>query len=311
MRLGFSIRVYGAKDLPSHDARSPQEGRHLSVSLAYLRDILLYLRANAMHMYRMHSALAPRPTLDDPSAWRAELAENAHELAAVGQLAREAGIRLSFHPYSAVTLNALNEEQAEISRLHLHAHTALLDAMGLGPEALVVLHAGGVYDNLVDSRERFVARYHALPDEVRRRVALEHDDRRFAFADICRIHQATEVPLVFDNLHHLVHNPDGTPTYEALSYCLSTWPAEVAPKVHFSSPRTEMRPLEGSGRIKMPTWTEHSDFANPFEFIAFLRLAEGLRPFDVMLESKARDLALLKLREDLMRFAPDLAARWS
>jgi UV DNA damage endonuclease len=59
----------------------------------------------------------------------------------------------------------------------------------------------------------------------------------------------------------------------------------------------------------MPTWTEHSDFINPFEFIAFLRMAQDLRPFDVMLEAKARDLALLKLREDLHRFAPDLAGR--
>ncbi|MHB1296273.1 MAG: UV DNA damage repair endonuclease UvsE [Anaerolineae bacterium] len=309
MHLGFSIRVYGAPDLPSHDARPPQEGQHLSVSLAYLRDILLYLRANGIRMYRMHSGLTPRPTLDDPDAWRAELAESAYELAAVGQLAREAGIRLSFHPYSAITLNALNEEQAEVSRLLLAAHTAVLDAMGLGPEALVVLHVGGVYDNLVDSRRRFVARYLALPPEWRRRVALEHDDHRFALADVRHIHEATGVPLVFDNLHHMVHNPDGTPMRQALAYCLGTWPAETVPKVHYSSPRTELRPLEG-GRIKMPTWTEHSDFANPFEFIAFLRMAEGLRPFDVMLECKARDLALLKLREDLARFAPDLAERW-
>ena len=32
--------------------------------------------------------------------------------------------------------------------------------------------------------------------------------------------------------------------------------------------------------------------------------------FDVMLESKAKDLSLLKLRPDLLRFAPDVAARF-
>ena len=92
---------------------------------------------------------------------------------------------------------------------------------------------------------------------------------------------------------------------EALEYALGTWPAGVTPKIHFSSPRTEMR-QEGA-RIKLPTWTEHSDFVNPFEFIAFMREMAGLPPLDIMLESKARDLALLKLREDLQRFAPDWA----
>jgi UV DNA damage endonuclease len=37
--------------------------------------------------------------------------------------------------------------------------------------------------------------------------------------------------------------------------------------------------------------------------------AEGL-DFDVMLEAKAKDLALLRLRPDLLRYAPDVAARF-
>jgi hypothetical protein len=38
-------------------------------------------------------------------------------------------------------------------------------------------------------------------------------------------------------------------------------------------------------------------------------MAEGLRAFDVMLEVRAKDLALRQLREDLARFAPDLSTR--
>jgi hypothetical protein len=40
-----------------------------------------------------------------------------------------------------------------------------------------------------------------------------------------------------------------------------------------------------------------------------MRIAEGL-DFDVMLEAKAEDLALLRLRPDLLRYAPDVAARF-
>jgi UV DNA damage endonuclease len=35
--------------------------------------------------------------------------------------------------------------------------------------------------------------------------------------------------------------------------------------------------------------------------------ARGLPPFDAILEAKAADLALLRLREDLRRFAPEIA----
>jgi UV DNA damage endonuclease len=38
-------------------------------------------------------------------------------------------------------------------------------------------------------------------------------------------------------------------------------------------------------------------------------MAEGL-DFDVMLESKAKDLALARLRPDMLRYAPDVAARF-
>jgi UV DNA damage endonuclease len=40
-----------------------------------------------------------------------------------------------------------------------------------------------------------------------------------------------------------------------------------------------------------------------------MRMAEGLE-FDVMMEGKSKDLSLLKLRGDLLRFAPDVAVRF-
>jgi len=330
LRLGFSIRVYGCPDLPSYDGRPAYESPHLSISLAYLRDILFYLRANDIPMYRMHSRLIPLSSDAGLGSVYEQIKECELQLAALGQLVREDDVRLSFHPDSTVVLNAINEDQVACSVAHLEAQAALMAAMGLGPEAVIVLHVGGVYDDAVTSRERFVRRYEALPSRVRPRLVLENDDHRFSYADIRLIHEACGVPLVLDNLHHLVLNREGVPMREALDYCLNTWPEGVRPKIHFSTPRTEMRLLERSSRIKVPTWTEHGDFVSPFEFISFMRMADGLgsvwsgipqcrylrptlcrhlRPFDVMLEAKARDLALLKLRQDLRRFAPQLAER--
>jgi UV DNA damage endonuclease len=72
-------------------------------------------------------------------------------------------------------------------------------------------------------------------------------------------------------------------------------------------------PVKATSRIKTvllpPIWTGHADFTNPFEFATFMRMAEGL-DFDVMLEGKTKDISLLKLKTDLLRYAPDVAARF-
>ena len=44
MRLGFAVKIVGQPGLKSNDTRRWQNNPHLSVSLAYLRDILVYLQ---------------------------------------------------------------------------------------------------------------------------------------------------------------------------------------------------------------------------------------------------------------------------
>ena len=56
-----------------------------------------------------------------------------------------------------------------------------------------------------------------------------------------------------------------------------------------------------------PNWTSHAEFADPFAFIAFYRAIADQAP-DVILEAKAKDVAVMQLRRDLVRYAPDLAA---
>ncbi len=123
--------------------------------------------------------------------------------------------------------------------------------------------------------------------------------------------------LVFDHQHFWCLNPEGLelrPTVEAI---LRTWPQDEQPKIHFSSPRTELRQVKRTDRRTRkstmvnvaPVWTGHADFCNPFEFITFMMAVDGLE-FDVMLEAKVKDLALIRLRPDLLRYAPDVAARF-
>jgi len=319
IRLGFPVKVLGVAGLKSHDTRHWQNSPHLSVSLAYLHDILGYLHQQEIHFYRLSPELAPYATHPNLPRFHNQIMECQRELAALGEAARANGVRLSVHPGQYVVLNALEEELAEQARREAIHQARLLEAMGLGPEAVVVLHVGGVYGDRCAARERFVQRVEALPPEVRRRLAIENDDHSFSVGDCLWIHRRVGLPLVFDYLHFRCHNPEGMDLAEALASCLATWPGEVLPKVHFSSPRTAMVVVEQrdavSGRVRRrtraPRPTQHADYVDPFAFADFLRTAQKARrrEFDVMLEARARDLALLRLREDMKRFAPDLASQ--
>ena len=209
MRLGFVVKPLARPGLKSHDSRRWQNNPHLSVSLAYLRDIFRYLVEARISMYRISSELAPYLTHPDMPQFHDQLTECATELAVVGESARAADLRLSFHPSQYVVLNAPDADLVARGVADLNSQAMILDMMGLGPEAVVVTHVGGIYGDRRAACERFVQAYFALPEPARRRLVLENDDTRFGVADTLWIHERTGIRLVFDNLHHRLHNPDG------------------------------------------------------------------------------------------------------
>ncbi len=185
--------------------------------------------------------------------------------------------------------------------------------MGADRHAVIVVHVGGAYGDALAARERFVAAFEGLsPLAARNRLALENDDRIFSLQDTLWIHRRTGMRLVLDVLHHRCLTARCFPGRRA---GLSPWP----PGRRIRSPRSTTAARvrncarlhrNGDWRVQMPLPNQHSDFINPFEFIDLLRTAreETLRPFDIMLEAKAKDLALLRLRQLVERYAPDLAS---
>ena len=83
---------------------------------------------------------------------------------------------------------------------------------------------------------------------------------------------------------------------------LAIRPRGHAPKVHISSPSVE--PVEEPGEDEQPAAKrrvnprQHGDWIDGVDFIAFLR-EMGDTHVDVMLEAKQKDLALLRVCEDI------------
>jgi UV DNA damage endonuclease len=294
MRLGFAVKVLGGGGLPSHDTRRWQSGPDLSVSLDRLQEILAYLDDNDIRFYRMATALAPYASHPGLPQFRDAPARCAERLARVGASARRLGIRLTSHPGQYTVLNSENPEVRRLAAVELEVQAELMDAMGLGAESVVVLHVGSRAGGL----DGFERGFELLSEAARARLVIENDDRSFGVADVVELAGRIGRPVVWDVLHHHCHDPHGIPDREALELALATWPDGVTPKVHFSSPRTAVE--ERGGRVVLPPLRAHADLVDPIAFAAFLEHTAGGHEFDVMLEAKAKDLALLRLREQLV-----------
>ena len=304
-RLGFAVKVLGAGGLPSHDTRRWQSGPHLRHSLERLERILDYLELNDIRMYRVATALAPYASHPELTQFHDQVAECAGELAAIGRLVRERDIRLSSHPGQYTVLNSEDSTVRAAAAAELEVQAALFDAMGLGDEAVVVLHVGGTAGGKPAACDRFLAGFETLSDSARRRLVIENDDRSFGIGDVVALARRAGLRAVWDVLHHHCNDPDGLSDRDALAAALETWPAGVTPKIHYSSPRVDMeerrvrRGRRVERRLVMPQLRAHADLVDPIGFERFLRDVAGSRDFDVMLEAKAKDLALLRLREQL------------
>lgn len=314
-RLGFACLVRGRAKLKSYDGRKWQNGPHLRVSIGLLREVFDYLDAIDVRMFRLSSQTAPyitHPTM--PQFWH-QLEECAGELAELGALARRYDLRLSMHPGQYTLLNAADEAVYAASLRDLDYHAALLDALGLGPEHKVITHVGGVYGDKAASLARFAARYAELSAHIRARLVLENDETSYSLPDVLAVHAEVGIPVVWDWLHHAVNDPDRIPAAEATRLAVATWPTGQMPKIHFSSQRTEERQVarrdRATGAVRAaaaaPLAGQHADYIAADEFAAYLASVREL-PFDIMLEAKAKDLALLKLREDLAALPVSAAA---
>jgi UV DNA damage endonuclease len=305
VRLGFAVKVLGEGGLPTHDARRWQSGPHLRHSVEAMHGVLGYLERHEIGMYRMTASLAPYATHPDMPQFHRQVAEAERELGALGARARELGIRLSTHPGQYVVLNSEDPAVRDGAIRDLELQALMLEVMGLGPEAVVVLHVGGGAGGFGAAMDRFVAGFERLSQRARARLVIENDDRTFGLGHVLDLHERTGLRVVWDILHHHCNDPDGIPDREALERALATWPDGVRPKIHFSSPKTAMEERRRrAGRRVERTWVlpqlrAHADVIDPIAFEHFLRETAAGLDFDVMLEAKAKDLALLRLREQL------------
>jgi UV DNA damage endonuclease len=306
IRLGFGGRMPGQPEAsaPGHRATS-----HLSLTLTRLGDTLTRLERLGVRYYRLGLAL-------DMGVIYAQLAECATLLEVLAERVAAAGVRLCCHLAPGLDLGVRDDVAAAGALAEVEAYAALLAALDARrapgpPEGIVVAHLNSAAAD-EQAGARFAARYAALSPRARARLALEHGHAGPSLGRLLALHQRCGAPIVFDTLHWELHNPEGLPLPLALGLALATWPRGLRPEVHLSSQRSEAHLLPprppAPARVVPPRPGQHADFVAIGDLERLLRATAGLPPFDLMIEARAGELALLRLRAEISRHAPALAA---
>lgn len=272
--------------LPDPETRRAKLRRIAAANLACQARVLRYTAAHGIQVFRFTSKLIPLATHPVADGWD-YCGEFRAALAALGDIVRDCGLRVSAHPDHFTLLNSSNPAVVQNAGKALAYHHALFEAMGL-EDAKLVLHAGSAQGGKTAALRRFLAAFDALPAAVQRRIVLENDDKSFSIADLLPLCQARKIPLVADIHHHACCNR-GERLRDLWPEIVRTWRG-ARPKLHFSSPRSPQSPRA------------HADYIEPDAFCAFLRQISSADNFDVMLEAKQKDRALFALVEALKQY---------
>lgn len=248
-----------------------------------LRQAIVYCHENGIGAFRVTSPILPLATHPEHTYGLQDLndgGEAARVFEECGRLGERYQIRLSFHADQFVVLNSPRPEVVESSVRELAYQAEVAEVIGADT---INLHLGGGYGDKEAAMARFAEALERLPAEVRRRLTLENDDRVYSAAEVLRFCEENGAPMVYDVHHHRLL-PDGLSIGEATERAMATWDRE--PLFHLSSP------LDGwDGK----TPQRHHDFVDLRDFPR-----EWLdRELTVEVEAKAKEVAVLRLREEL------------
>jgi len=259
--------------------------RTSALALQNAKDLVTILNwnvANNIKVFRIGSNIFPwnsEYVIDDLP----DMVDIVDVMKDAGKIIRDSGQRVSFHPDHFVKLGTVKDEVARRSIHDLNHHNDLMTMMQLPANHYYPLniHVGMNYSK--DVIDRFIDRFHMLKEDTQKRLVVENDDKANAFSVkqlYDDIYSQINTPITFDYFHHTFH-PDGMTSHGAAHLASTTW--DCTPLFHYSESKNLNENVQGNPRA-------HSDYA--FNFIDDY----GLN-IDIDLETKAKELALMKYRE--------------
>ena len=255
-----------------------------------LNNTLYILKFNVkkdIKVYRLSSDIIPLATHDITKDWD-YIDKFNDKFKEIGNFIKKNKLRVSMHPGQYTVLNSNKDKVVKNAIKDLEYHSNILQAMELDWSHKMVLHIGGVYGDKASAIKRFKRNFEKLSSDIQNRLIIENDDKSYTATEVLKIAQELKIPMVFDIHHFNCNHAENEKLKELLPDIFATW-GQDKPKVHFSSPKSEDK------------FASHAKNINCNDFNKFIKVVNKWTDldFNVMLECKNKDKALLKLREEL------------
>ncbi len=276
-------------------------------NIADLANIIEWNEKHGLRFFRISSEIMPQISnwrlINDKLDFRElayDIEQFAPAIARAGELARQWGHRLTFHPGFFTVLNTSNRFMLISVMRELWWHTRFLELAGMGADSTLTLHVGGVNDDKPAAIRQFVKNFNQLPANIKWRIIIENDETKFNADDLIEISAQIKpyefngatyhrVPICFDYFHYCVYNRN-----------------RAAHPTRFSAVRPveqllpEIRATWEHGRRQKMHLSEQLDYANMGAHSYYIeRIPRCLLDLniDLMIEAKAKEQAVFWLLE--------------
>ncbi|HLM44377.1 MAG TPA: UV DNA damage repair endonuclease UvsE, partial [Myxococcaceae bacterium] len=207
-RLGYVANCLSLELGASHTCRlagatSERLEALIEQNLAELEQILLFNEAKGIELFRIGSSLIPFAShpVNKLQWWR----KYARDFDRLGHIARRSRQRLSLHPSpAAASLTSVHQRVRDAAIEELRYGARVLDLLGQGPEARVVMHLGGAAPSRPEALENGHRMLDAMPEELRNRIVIEHDDKTWSAREVAPLAREHGLPWLADNLHNFI-----------------------------------------------------------------------------------------------------------
>ena len=269
-KLSPDERMHHLSDVCMHNANS-------------LLNALQFCRRNGIKAFRINSQILPLKTHPQIGYAMKALPQSRRivdTFKECGRYCRQHDLRTSFHPDQFIVLSSPDPGVNRRSIADLKYQAQVAEWVNAD---VINIHAGGAYGDKKKTLQRLSRCIRSLPQNIRRRLTLENDDRTYTPRDLLPVCEKFGIPFVYD-LHHHRCLPDDHTVAFTTQQALKTWNRE--PLFHISSPMRS----KGSANPR-----NHDDYIHPKDFPeSWLNLN-----ITVEVEAKAKELAVLKLMRDL------------
>ncbi|MDF2607071.1 MAG: uvsE [Bacillales bacterium] len=260
------------------------------ITLTNIRNTYRVLSYNIAHeicVYRFSSSIVPLAT--HPEVNFDYINEFKEQWAELGKLVIKFNLRTSFHPNQFTLFTSEKNNITENAIRDLQYHFNLLKIMGIS-NGTINIHIGGAYGDKTSALERFGNNIELIPEEIRKVLTFENDDKTYTALETIDVCNKYNFKFAFD-FHHHIANPCQVCLDEIIKSQAETWNEfGIPPKIHVSSPKSAKE------------YRAHSDLVDIDFIMPLIDAAKKLGiDIDFMVEAKFKDIAALKLIDDLSK----------